>query len=651
MDTLVKTHMSRRSLALVVALLGSALPSVASAQTVTGWALDRYEPTTIGDVFFMAEHPWYSSTRTFSVGLIGDYAVNPLVLRQEFMGAGGTTTTTTTNVISGQLQAHLGVAVSFLDRIGIGLSLPLSLSQSGDGSPAGTTAIAPASGVAVGDLRIGARVRLVGHADRDPISLHLGANLWAPIGDRANNTGDGSVRFEPRLTLAGRASIIRWSFGAAFQIRGALDAVNLAIGNELRFNAAIGFVADEGRLTIGPEAYVATSIRDLPSAVGQGSSAFETGQWGGELILGAHYTIADTVQVGLGGGVGLERGYGIPAGRGLLSVAYAPITRERPAEIGDRDHDGVLDPDDICPDTPQGPHPDPARRGCPLLDTDGDGVFDNEDICVTVPQGEHPDPTRRGCPLPDSDSDGVFDPDDQCVTTPQGDHPDPDRRGCPDGDRDHDTILDHADVCPDVHRGPFPDPARVGCPLNDRDHDTVPDTTDHCPDVPGAPSENPLLNGCPVGGVVVDGGRINILTPVFFDTDRDTIKAQSFPVLSRVADVLRTATFIRRIRVGGHTDDRGDHDHNVDLSNRRAIAVMRWLTEHGIDSTRMEAQGYGPDVAIASNQTVVGRARNRRVEFVILDPAQPANTMTQSAATADPGDVRDTNSRRRRTPR
>lgn len=647
----MKTLRPRRSFAVLAALLGSILPSVAGAQTVSGWALDRYEPTTTGDVFFMSEHPWYSSTRTFSVGIVADYAANPLVLRQEFAAADGTTSSSTTNIISGQFVGHLGAAVSFLDRVGIGVSLPLSFYQGGTASPAGTSSLGPAAGVGVGDLRFGVRFRLVGHSDRDPISLHLGANLWAPIGSRSSNTGDEQVRFEPRLTLAGRASIVRWSAGAAFQVRGDIDAVNLAIGNELRFNAALGFVALDDNLTIGPEAYVFSAVRDLPAGRGQGSAAFQTGQWGGEVMLGAHYLISDTILVGLGGGVGLERGYGIPAGRGLLSVAYAPVTRERPAEPGDRDHDGVLDSDDICPDTPQGAHPDPARRGCPLLDTDGDGVFDPDDICVTVPQGEHPDPTRRGCPLPDSDSDGVFDPDDQCVTTPMGDHPDPDRRGCPDGDRDHDTVLDHDDVCPDVHRGPFPDPARVGCPLADRDRDMVPDATDACPDVPGVPSETPALNGCPRRDIAMSSGRINIMSPVFFDTDRDTIKPQSFAILSSVAGVLRAAGFIRRIRVEGHTDDRGDHDHNVDLSNRRAIAVMRWLTEHGIDSTRMEAQGFGPDRAITANQTVVGRARNRRVEFVILDPAQSSDTVTQSAATADPGDIRDTGSRRNRNPR
>ena len=628
-------------------LLGSALPSVAAAQTVSGWALDRYEPTTTGDVFFMSEHPWYSSTRTFAVGLVADYAANPLVLRQQ-SGTTGASTTTNTNIISGQFVGHLGAAFSFLDRVGVGASLPVSFLQSGDAAPAGAAFPSAAAGVGVGDLRLGVRFRIFGHADRDPMSLHLGANLWAPVGSRSSNTGDESVRFEPRLTLAGRASIVRWSAGAAFQVRGDIDAVNLAIGNEVRFNAALGFVALDDNLTIGPEAYVFSAVRDLPSGRGQGSAAFQSGQWGAEIMLGAHYLIADTILVGLGGGLGVERGYGIPAGRGLLSVAYAPVTRAAPAEPGDRDHDSVLDLDDVCPDTPQGEHPDPSRRGCPEGDADGDGVLDPDDICLHVPQGPHPDATRRGCPLPDSDSDGVFDPDDQCVTTPMGDHPDPDRRGCPDADRDGDTILDHADICPDVHRGPFPDPARMGCPLADRDHDTVPDATDACPDVPGAPSEVPARNGCPIGGVVMDGGRINILSPVFFDTDRDTIKPQSFAILSRVADVLRASGFIRRIRIGGHTDDRGDHDHNVDLSNRRAIAVMHWLSEHGVEAERMEAQGYGPDQAITSNQTLVGRARNRRVEFVILDPAQPTSAMTPSAATADPGDIRDGRTRRRR---
>ncbi|MEZ4408030.1 MAG: transporter [Polyangiales bacterium] len=423
-----RTRSRRTSLALAaLPALGAALLAApeARAQTPSGWALDRFEPTPTGDVFFMAEHPWYSSTRYFAAGIVGDYAFNPLVLRQTLP----TGEVRNTDVISGMFVGHVGVAASFLDRVGLHLSLPISLLQDGTTTTAPTVTLGPSSNVAPGDLRIGARVRILGHADRDPISLHLGVMVWAPIGTRADNTGDETVRVEPRLTLAGRGGPVRWSFGGGFTVRGDIDAENLAIGNELRLTAAVGIAADHGRLTIGPEAYVVTSIRDLTQGR-SGSSAFAEGQWGGEAILGAHYTIADQVMVGLGGGFGMERGYGIPAGRLLFSVAYAPIRREQAAP-SDRDGDGVLDRDDICPDTHMGPHPDPNRRGCPLIDTDSDGVFDPDDICPTVPQGDHPDPQRRGCPTPDSDGDGVLDPDDQRVTTCRGSTPTPSAPAAP----------------------------------------------------------------------------------------------------------------------------------------------------------------------------------------------------------------------------
>jgi len=613
--------------ALLLAGLGAT--SQAHAQTASGWALNRFDPTPAGEVFFFSEHPWYSSTRSFAAGLVLDYASNPLVLRQDLPGGG----TRDVPLVSDMLTGHLGLAVSFLDRIGISASLPISLYQAGDAAPAGTTSLAAAGSVNVADLRAAARVRLFGHADRDAFSLHIGLGFWAPSGSRAAFTGDDAIRIEPRLIFAGRGGIVRWGVTGGFTLRDDNTAVNLAVGNEVRASASLGFVFDDNRLTVGPEVYVVSSVRDLPG--GGGNAFFSANQWGGEAILSAHYQIANTILVGAGGGIGMEQGYGIPAARGILSVAYAPVPPRVQGPV-DTDGDGVMDPDDLCVTVPMGDHPDPNRRGCPAQDSDGDGVYDHEDQCVMVPMGDHPDPNRRGCPLADRDGDGVFDPDDVCVDVPQGPNPDPERRGCPDGDRDNDGVRDHADQCPDVPQGNLPDPQRPGCPLPDRDGDYVPDATDHCPDQPGAPSSNPVENGCPVG-VRIEQGHISILTPVFFDTDRDVIKPQSFRVLERVADVLRALPQIRRVAVEGHTDNRASHDHNIDLSQRRAVAVMRFLTEHGVDAGRLEAHGYGPDRAIATNNTALGRARNRRVEFLIVDPAQPAGIRTGSAATADPG--------------
>lgn len=641
------------ALASFLAVAGAA--SRADAQTIDGWALNRFEPTPAGDAFFFAEHPWYSSTRRFAAGLFVDHAFNPLINRRTIAG-----NTTTTEIVSGMLTGHIAGAFSFADRVGVSLSLPVSLYQSGTAFSEGTLTLAPADGPAVGDLRIGARVRVLGQADRDAFSLHVGLNFWAPIGSRVSFTGDEAIRLEPRLTAAGRVGPLRYSLGFAFLVRSDLNEVNLAIGNELRMTAALGFVALDDRLTIGPEVYLLSSLRDLPNST---SSAFlEKGQWGGEAILGVHYLLADTFSIGAGGGVGLEQGFGIPAGRVLFSLAYAPVQRAAPPPPppADTDGDGVLDPNDQCVNEPQGPRPDPARTGCPSADTDRDGVLDPDDQCVNEPQGASPDPARPGCPQRDADSDGVLDGEDQCVNEPQGATPDPARRGCPAGDRDHDSVLDPADQCPDEPQGAFPDPARAGCPLPDRDHDTVPDATDHCPDQPGAPSTDPNLNGCP-GIVVTTGTSINILEQVFFDTNRATIKRRSFRVLERVADVLRASPHIHRVRIEGHTDNRSTPDHNLQLSQQRATSVLEWLATHNVPRERLDSRGFGQTCPIDSNDTNAGRARNRRVAFTIVDPAPPGGVPegcpgsattpaapTTPAATPDAGGAHGRRGRHRR---
>jgi outer membrane protein OmpA-like peptidoglycan-associated protein len=259
------------------------------------------------------------------------------------------------------------------------------------------------------------------------------------------------------------------------------------------------------------------------------------------------------------------------------------------------------------------------------LDVDADGVADPDDVCVREPAGPRPDrdPSRRGCPLHDSDADGIYDDADACPTSPQGEHPDPTRAGCPDGDDDADGVTNHGDQCPAEPQGLQPDPTRAGCPAPDRDHDTVPDGADACPDRPGAPSPNPRLNGCP-GLVQILDGQVRINRPVFFATNRDTILPRSFPVLQAVAHALGATPAIRRVAVEGHTDSVGVAARNLDLSQRRAESVRRWLVEHGADAPRLEAHGYGADRPLRPNVTSRDRAANRRVEFHIVDPAQPA---------------------------
>jgi outer membrane protein OmpA-like peptidoglycan-associated protein len=91
----------------------------------------------------------------------------------------------------------------------------------------------------------------------------------------------------------------------------------------------------------------------------------------------------------------------------------------------------VLDHLDPCPGTPSGPHPDPARPGCPDADSDADTVYDAIDVCPQQHHGLHPDPDRPGCPLPDRDNDSVPDATDACPDEPGAPSRDPRRNGCP----------------------------------------------------------------------------------------------------------------------------------------------------------------------------------------------------------------------------
>ncbi len=623
---------SFRYLTALVALAGGALaPSVANAQTV-GWALNRFDPSPAGDVFFAAEHPWYGHGRdiSFRAGLVFDYAHTPLVLRDSRSGQ-----EQVTNVVSDMLVANVQAGLGLWNRVNIHLALPLSFYQ--DGAAASVGGLGAASSAAIGDPRIGVRVRALGESDRDAFSLHFGAQLYFNAGlfgvsPHSNVTDDG---FRGRLnaTIAGREGPIRWSFSLGAHLRqNTVTVLDTTIGNDLYATAGLHYVALEDRLSFGPELWASTVL----------DNAFEAKHNNLEGTLGVNYLIADRIQVGAAVGPGFARGAGTPDWRAIARVAYAPSERDvAPPPPLDTDGDGVLDPDDVCPTTPQGAHPDPARLGCPLVDTDSDGVFDNEDQCVTEPMGANPDPARRGCPRRDADSDGVFDDEDQCVDVPQGPNPDPDRRGCPDGDDDHDTVRNALDQCRAVPQGPQPDPQRAGCPLPDRDHDTVPDPTDHCPDVPGVPSTNPELNGCPNRFVVVDGTVIRLLRPVFFATNRDVILPVSAPVLTAVGDVLRASGWIRRIRIEGHTDDVNTDEYNLDLSQRRANNVMRWLVQNGIAAERLEARGFGearperPIDGLTGNALRDARAQNRRVMFIVVEPtydsAQGTVTVPASA--------------------
>lgn len=113
---------------------------------------------------------------------------------------------------------------------------------------------------------------------------------------------------------------------------------------------------------------------------------------------------------------------------------------------------------------------------------------------------------------------------------------------------------------------------------------------------------------------------------MYFQYDKDIIKEESFGILDAVASVLLSRKLIELVQVEGHTDSDGPDDYNLDLSQRRAEAVARYLVGKGVDAARLVPKGYGETRPIASNGTPTGRAKNRRVQFIILKPSQEGCT-------------------------
>lgn len=106
-------------------------------------------------------------------------------------------------------------------------------------------------------------------------------------------------------------------------------------------------------------------------------------------------------------------------------------------------------------------------------------------------------------------------------------------------------------------------------------------------------------------------GRV-VLYGIRFDVNSDVPRADSEPTLQELAETIPALGL--KVLVEGHTDSTNSAAYNLDLSNRRAQAVVAWLTEHGVKAELLSAEGFGLTRPAADNSTAQGRALNRRVE-------------------------------------
>jgi OOP family OmpA-OmpF porin len=224
----------------------------------------------------------------------------------------------------------------------------------------------------------------------------------------------------------------------------------------------------------------------------------------------------------------------------------------------------------------------------------------------------------NGCPAPvaaaplDSDQDGIPDPTDPCPTEAE-DHlaPAP-NDGCPNKDPDGDGILVPEDKCP-TEKGVAPD----GCPVHDKDQDGILDEVDKCPDQPETKNGFQDADGCPDELPKEVARFAGVIKGIEFDFGKATIRKESNKVLDDAIKVLKQYPELK-IMVSGHTDNVGEPQKNVELSQERANSVKEYMVGKGIETGRIETRGAGPNEPVADNSTDKGRQENRRIEFKLL---------------------------------
>jgi outer membrane protein OmpA-like peptidoglycan-associated protein len=277
----------------------------------------------------------------------------------------------------------------------------------------------------------------------------------------------------------------------------------------------------------------------------------------------------------------------------------------------DRDHDGIIDRLDACPDVPEDKDGFEDTDGCPDLDNDRDGIVDLADHCPNDPEDKDGFEDTDGCPDPDNDKDKFLDPNDKCPNDPEDVDGFEDDDGCPDPDNDKDGLLDREDLCPNE-----------------------PETKNGYADEDGCPDEDQVRV---VGEKIVLDDRVN------FEQNNAIIRTVSFPLLERLSKLVREHPEYTHIEVQGHTDQKGTAEYNKKLSQDRAESVVEFMASHGVGRGRLSAVGFGSAHLLVEETNERALYLNRRVEFLITRQVQkggspaPAAPVPESAGATPDG--------------
>ena len=297
-------------LAGAVSLLAAATGSQARAQSVQGFADNRFEPAGAGSEWRTLESLRFDGHLRPALALVQNWAWKPLVAYDPQGSETGA-------LIRQQLISHLDAAVMLWDRARFDLSLPLALGQTGSATDIDGLTYAAPQATGVGDLRVGGDVRVFRLA-AGAIRGAVGLQLFLPTGQTQAFSSDGGFRVWPRVLLAGGRGQLEWAARLGVHIRPTDDChCNLAPGSEFTGALAAGWRVTP-RVLVGPEIYGSTTLSGGPFAAHAATPI--------EMLIGGQVLVAQGWSAAFGVARGLTAGAGSPSVRMLAAFS----TRSRP---------------------------------------------------------------------------------------------------------------------------------------------------------------------------------------------------------------------------------------------------------------------------------------------------------------------------------
>lgn len=630
----------------VLAVLGASRAAV--AEPVPSLDLRGYEPPTHPEGIGYLEPTATPNAWEWNVGAWTSYAYRSVVVEDTF----GRVSSPVLHQVSIDYVASVGLG----ERIGVGLSVPSVVYQSGDDAVPSTGA-GDLPVAALGDVAANVRATLIPQGSLGGLGLAAIARVDLPTGNPSSYVGEsqfrGSVRLLAELGVLG--SSLRLSAGARLRSEERVFA-GQAYGHDLPWGIGLvlkpqAFGIDrEGNWLWTVEGHGALAVTPRFAAIEQSPAG---------LLLAARRKLGDASLV-VGAELPLSGAQGVPIVRAILGIGYAPRTPDMDGDgIGDEldqcaelaedldgfedsdgcpdfdnDGDGVPDADDRCPSTLEDLDDHADHDGCPDPDDDRDGLLDTKDACPKEPGPPASDPKLNGCPARDRDMDGIASPADRCPNRAEDRDGWEDADGCPDPDDDGDGVKDGSDACPRVAGRARSDPALNGCPSPDRDGDTYDDEEDRCPDAPerfdgtadedGCPDEKPSENlRTPLAELAPArppaGGRfvLRLSRPIEFEGKgaEAAISRASQPVLRAIAALLNgQPELILMVAI------------RPDAQN--AEAEQRALTRSFVVVNGLRALTHRDEAAESIGWSAVERVRGATqpsgIGFLVLGPLTPA---------------------------